>query len=188
MGKNTKKTVTTKINNSKPSDKQAMIEEMETKIASMKEDKDAKCKAAKEQLIETLKITADKYRTATGTAEALRVLRFVAEGRVDLVMFDANELAWDMANQTEEMIERAESLPYHEMDQLCEPFYDKTFIVRAAESDEAAIYRLAFEMMRIDLCRNVGGAAEDMVGFIKRVEEEIDDVGEELKKLKEEEA
>ena len=152
------------------------IKELEDKIKSMKEDKEKKCKAAKEQLIDMLEVTADKYRTATGTAEALRVLRFV-QGENRAIVYDANNLAQSMAGVAEKMVEKAKSLPYAEMDNLCDGFYEKDF-----KSSNAA--DLAYEMMKIDLCRNVGGAAEDMVEFIKRVQEEIDQTGEELKKLR----
>ena len=152
------------------------IKELEDKIKSMKEDKEKKCKAAKEQLIDMLEVTADKYRTATGTAEALRVVRFVY-GDDRSTVYDANNFAWKMAEVTCEMAEKAKNLPYAEMDKLCDGFYDKEF-----KSSNAA--DLVYEMMCIDLCRNVGGAAEDMVEFIKRVQEEIDQTGEELKKLR----
>lgn len=168
------------------------IKELEDKIKSMKEDKEKKCKAAKEQLIDMLEVTVDKYRTATGTAEALRVLRFVV-GNDELIDITwANRLAWDMAVEADRIREKAEKLAYAEMDKLCDGFYEKEFKVEVRKVynvDEAFndYYKLAFEMMRIDLCRNVGGAAEDMVEFIKRVQEEIDATGEELKKLKKKE-
>ena len=157
-------------------DEMVIIKELEDKIESMKADKEKKCKLAKEQLVSMLEVTVDKYRTATGTAEALRVLRFVV-GSDKVNLAQANRLAWDMAVEADKMREKAKKLAYAEMDKLCDGFYEKEF-----KSDSA--YELAFEMMRIDLCRNVGEAAEDMVEFIKRVQEEIDSTGEELKKLK----
>lgn len=161
-----------------------LIEELEEKIESMRKDKISKCKAAKEQLVEMLDITSDKYRTATGTAEALRVLRFVLGDRyTDCAVDLANQLAWDMAGVADMMKKKANELDYDKMDQICDGFYDKEFSVKNEDSDDA-IVKLAFEMMRIDLCRNVGGSAEDMVEFIKRTQEEIDATGEELKKLK----
>ena len=167
-------------------DEKIAIKELEDKIESMKKDKEVKCKAAKEQLINMLEITVDKYRTATGTAEALRVMRFVyGENVNDLVptvfVCLANDLAREMAGITQDMVEKAKKLSYANMDQLCDEFYNKDFKIN---NDADALYDLCVEMMKIDLCRNVGGAAEDMVEFIKRVESEIDQTGEELKKLK----
>lgn len=157
------------------------IKELEDSIESMKADKEKKCSSAKEQLIEMLKVTVDKYRTATGTAEALRTLRFaVGDGDVNLTW--ANKLAWDLSYEVEKMIGKAQELSYANMDQLCDGFYDKEFMIEGYSEENH--FKLAFEMMRIDLCRNVGPAAEDMVEFIKRTQEEIDKTGEELKKLK----
>ena len=161
-------------------DDKITIKELEEKIDGMKADKEKKCKAAKEQLIEMLEVTADKYRTATGTAEALRILRFTY-GKDDVSIMRAMTLATDMAVEATKMKQKAEGLSYAEMDKLCEDFYAQEFSLDVNDDHE---YTLAFEMMRIDLCRNVGGAAEDMVGFIKRVQEEIDATGEELKSLK----
>jgi hypothetical protein len=173
-------------------DERISIKELEEKIVSMKEDKEKKCKSAKEQLVSMLEVTVDKYRTATGTAEALRVLRFVVGGEATTDPIDLtypNRLAWDMAGIANDMKEKAEKLSYAEMDQLCDGFYDKEFKVSPQADDDAdSFMQLAKEMMCIDLCRNVGGAAEDMVEFIKRVQEEIDATGEELKKLKAKEA
>lgn len=164
-------------------DRKVTIKELEDKIEKMKKDKLTKCKAAKKQLVEMLKVTVDKYRTVTGTAEALRVLRFVVgDDEVDLTW--ANRLAWDMAVEADKIRKKAEKLAYAEMDKLCDGFYEKEFKV-APDHGMQTFYELAFEMMRIDLCRNVGGSAEDMVEFIKRTQEEIDACGEELKKLKE---
>lgn len=164
-----------------------IIAELEDRIVKMKEDKETKCKAAKEQLVNMLDVTVDKYKTATGTAEALRVLRFVAPDEKLASMEAANELAYELANETQKMREKADGLEYANMDQLCDGFYEKEFVIRNSDSEIAGIRNLAFEMMRIDLCRNVGDAAEDMVSFVKRVQEEIDATGEELKKRREEE-
>jgi len=173
-------------------DEKIIIKELEDKIKSMKEDKEKKCRAAKEQLVNMLEVTVDKYRTATGTAEALRVLRFVV-GNEEVNLTWANRLAWDMAVEADRIREKAEKLAYAKMDKLCDGFYEKEFKLAYPETDNDMdydpietehLYKLAFEMMRIDLCRNVGGSAEDMVEFIKRTQEEIDATGEKLKELK----
>ncbi len=160
------------------------IKELEAKLESMKKDKETKCKAAKDQLIEMLEVTVDKYLTATGTAEALRVYRFVTGKNNDYgEVVKANILAQKMAETTRKMVEKAKKLSYAKMDEICDGFYTKRYIVNPEKQEED----LAYEMMCIDLCRNVGGAAEDMVSFIKRVQEEIDATGAELKKLRSEE-
>lgn len=163
-------------NNKKNPDKEAIVKELNETLEKMEADRDAKLKAAKDQLVEMLQVTSDKYRTATGTAEALRVLRFVTDGKIDLDddIESANSLALYMAEKTLEMKEKAKSLPFDQMDQLCDGFYEKDFDLIHTDTDEtehATI--LAIEMMLIDLCRNVGGAAQDMVDFCARIKEEI---------------
>lgn len=187
MDKNVNESEVVKDDNGKLTvEDRMMIKELEDKIVSMKADKEKKCKSAKEQLIEMLEVTIDKYRTATGTAEALRVLRFCGEEETwatsTAQIRMANNLAYDMAMVADHMKEKAKELNYAEMDKLCDGFYDKEFNPDA--NDNWAYYNLAFEMMKIDLCRNVGPAAEDMVEFIKRVEHDIDDTGKKLKELK----
>lgn len=164
-------------------DDKIAIKELEESIVKMKEDKEKKCKSSKEQLIEMLKVTVDKYRTATGAAEALRILRFTNGERENIPIYKACRLANAMAKETNRMLEKARKLSYAEMDQLCDGFYDKEFEAPGSSfSDDA--YQLAFEMMRIDLCRNVGPATEDLVEFIKSTQEAIDRSGEELKELR----
>lgn len=160
------------------------IEELEKKLEKMNEDREKKCKAAKDQLINMLDVTADKYLTATGIAEALRVLRFIwadegPSGQIDM----ASSLAYTMSKYTREMMQRAKDLPYKKMDSLCENFYDPNFAVK----DHITAAELAEEMMCIDLCRNVGGAAEDMVAFIERVDEEIKATEQTISNLKSQE-
>lgn len=164
-------------------EERAIAKELEGKIKKMKADKENKCKLAKEQLISSLEVTVDKYRTATGTAEALRTLRFVI-GDDNCHPSWANKLAHDMAKEVEKMVVKAKKLSYAEMDKLCEGFYEQDFLIAEGNEIDDDIYHLAFEMLRIDLCRNVGGAAEDMVSFIKRTQEEIDATGEKLKELR----
>ena len=159
-----KKTASMKVVK-KQDDTQESIDEMKAQLTKMVEDRDAKCEAAKKQLIDMLNVTADKYYTATGVAEALRVLRFTAgedKASIDLAI----KLAKSMAEETLTMCDHAINLEYVNMDLLCDGHYEKRF-------ESFSEYDLAYEMMRIDLCRNVGGAAEDMVEFIKRADEEI---------------
>lgn len=149
-------------------------------IQKMVEDRDAKCESAKAQLIESLKITADKYRTATGPMEALRVMRMVNDGKPeDMQIFEeleqARNLAADMVAEVSKLHDKAEKLGWAEMDQLCKDSYSEDFL-----SDGFSAMDLCFELMRLDLCRNVGPAAEDMVSFIDRSQEEINAVKEKV--------
>lgn len=172
----------------KADDAEDSIKEIEAKIDGMKKDKEAKCKAAKEQLVEMLSITSDKYLTATGTAEALRVLRFALGSDAKATIKDAVVLAHELADEALAMATKASETPYDQMDKICEGFYEQNFVLDDGDlmENEDHAFDLAYEMMRIDLCRNVGGAAEDMVEFIKRAQGEVDAMGEELNRLKKE--
>ena len=182
---NTKREVTVVTSDDKKMtiEEKISLKELEEQYNKMVLDRDNKCKAAKEQLVEMLKVTVDKYRTATGTAEALRTLRFVTGDDAHVNPTWANKLAWDMSVEASKMSQKAEGLGYAEMDKLCEGFYDQEFQITAGNEYQD----LAFEMMRIDLCRNVGGAAEDMVSFINRVQEELNEIDKAINELKSEE-
>lgn len=157
----------------------AVAQELVDKLQSMTEDRSKKCEAAKNQLIESLKVTADKYRTATGVMEALRVLRMVNDSSCDGEFDTAKTLASWMVNEVNKLTDKAEKLSFAEMDQLCDGAYETDFI----SIDEFNSLDLAFELMRLDLCRNVGPAAEDMIEFQKRVDEEINQTESKLNEL-----
>ena len=168
--------------------KQEQIDELKEKLESMKKDKEAKLKSAKEQLVDMLFITRDKYLTATGTAEALRTLRFAIgdESYYSYSIHQANVLAFNMAELVQKMGDKALDLPYEKMDTLCEDFYEKHFDLAPGSDFEDDAYQLAFEMMKIDLCRNVGPSAEDMIEFMKRCDEDIEATEKKLAELNEE--
>lgn len=161
----------------------AICQELVDQLYKMEKDRDKKCDSAKEQLVDTLKVTADKYRTATGVSEALRVLRMINDGRSEDVSVDtelevARELAITMVKVVTDMSEKAAKLKCTEMEELCEGYYDEDFI-----SDEFTSTDLAEQLMRLDLCRNVGPAASDMVEFYKRTDAEMNDVKKKLEEL-----
>lgn len=155
-----------------------LAQELVDKLQLMVDDRDKKLKMAKEQLVEQLKVTADKYRTATGVMESLRVLRMVMNVD-DVKLVDelsyARDITADMIIVVSNMTEKAERLGYAEMSELCEGFYDEDFVSR----DFCAV-EIAKQLMCIDLCRNVGPAAEDMACFIEKTQGEINDVKAEL--------
>lgn len=168
--------VTDKIDASAKDDKE-VIEECHESIRKMIIDRDTKMKAAKEQLVEMLKVTADKYRTATGVMEAIRVLRMVSDGKMEIFeeIKYARDLAAKMVVEVSKLTERAESLGWYEMEFLLEGAYEEDFVEKEFSSVD-----FAFELMRLDLCRNVGPAAEDITAFAERVDEEIEKVQEKI--------
>ena len=164
-------------------DDKEIYQELCDKHQGMIDDRDAKCEAAKEQLIDSLKVTADKYRTATGTMEALRVMRMVNDGTPDdMQIFEeieqARGLAADMVAEVSKLTDKAENLGWAEMDKLCEDAYDENFISKGFSAMD-----LCFELMRLDLCRNVGPASEDMVEFFRRANSDIADTAEKMSEM-----
>lgn len=162
-------------------DNMAVAEEMARSIHKMIADRDDKATSAKSHLVSQLKITVDKYRTANGVMSALQTVRdVVGLGQLPLddELMIAKGMATKMANATMSMAAQAENLPPEEMDQLCNGFYDKEF--SDGDIDSSA---LIYELMRIQLCQNVGPNAEDIVDFHKRATEEIEKTREDLRKL-----
>lgn len=161
-----------------------LMQELLDKKESMASDRNKKLAMAKEQLVEQLKVTVDKYRTATGVMEALRVIRLVngkdGDGytNIEFELQDARDLAMFMVSVVSEMAHKADRLGYAEMDELCEGFYDEDLV-----SKQFSYRDLCLELMRIDLCRNVGPAAEDIVGFIEKTDAEIADVDKEIEAM-----
>lgn len=161
-----------------------IAQELVDKLAGMKEDRDTKCASAKEQLIENLKITADKYRTATGVMEALRVIRMVCDDSagIQFVKSDieqAKSFAAEMAATALKMADDVNSYTYEDMHMLCDGYYEKDFV----SIEDIGITNMCRELMRLDLCRNVGPAAEDMTEFYKRATADIEDTQAELDEL-----
>lgn len=162
-------------------DKQ-IAEELIEKLRSMINDRDKKCKSAKDQLISSLEITRDKYKTATGIVEGIRIMQTIDPNNdiADAITeFDvAKDFAQRMTVEIDEMIKLVNKLDYSSMNTLCDRFYDPNFI-----NEERAYVDLCYELMRLDLCRNVGPAAEDLTSFFERTNEEIHATQKELEDL-----
>lgn len=163
-----------------------LAQELVDKIQMMVKDRDKKLNMAKEQLIEQLKVTADKYRTGTGVMESLRIMRLVNDGRpADMAIFEeveqARNLAANMVVNISRLVDKAEKLGHAEMNELCNGEYDTDFISKGFSAME-----LCEELMKLDLCRNIGPAAEDMVLFLEKTSDELESTNDELEKLCEE--
>lgn len=154
------------------------------KVKKMEKDREAKLSMAREQLVGQLRVTAEKYRTATGVMEALRVYRAVMGSHVldvEVEFGEAVELAKKMALAADDMAEKAGKVAYDDMGALLDGFYNERFSESSSPIDSCEFaFSLSLEIMRLDLCRNVGPAAEDIVGFIERSDEEIEDVRAEI--------
>ena len=162
--------------------------ELEEKLEKMIEDKKAKLESAHSQLVDMLSVTAEKYRTATGTLEALRVMKSIDNSTG--FSWDpswANIVAHDMSDIALAMAEKARSLEPENMSELCEGFYEDDFDLSEVFDFSLQCDRLVHELMILDLCRNAGGAAEDMVQFAIRADEEIDATRQALEDTEDEE-
>lgn len=155
-----------------------IISELISKISGMIRDKQAKLTSAKEQLVNQLDVTSEKYLTATGVYEALQTIGSIKGSNEDLSFFieNAQEIAKDMSEEAHFLKLRAEETDVLEMATILEDQYTKDYTVIQSDS-----YDLAQELMRLNLCRNVGPACDDMAEFSKHAQEEIDDTIKELK-------
>lgn len=174
---------------------QEQIDEMEAQIKKMNEDRYNKLSSAKSQLVENLNITADKYRTATGTIEALNVFRNVIgdsgftgmddeEYRADREIGIASLLAEEMACDINMLAGTASGTGFDQMNKICDTFYEQDYKYRSEEGDGTIPEHLTKELMRLDICRNIGPAAEDITAFAERSREEINEVQVKLAELK----
>lgn len=155
-----------------------IISELKDKIKSMEDDKEKKCNQAKEQLLSQLAVTADKYRTATGVAEALNTIRNVRgnhEIKIIDELSDAHEIATNMSGITSKLHDKVDDTPCDKMDTVLDGLYNKDYVAIIGD-----VNCLSMELMILDLCRNVGPACGDMVAFIKRADQEIEDTKKEL--------
>lgn len=171
--------------------KEEQIKELEEQLSKMREDQKTKLDSSKQQLIDNLKITADKYMTATGSFEALRVLKEtnIDDQTSNLSYYHAARLASHMNIVTWEIIHKVNDCEFNEMDSVLDYVYRHKFSQLHDDlswhyDDADAHYQLAKELMILDLCRNVGPACEDIVAFLNRSDEEIEKTEEKLKELK----
>lgn len=155
-------------------DHQKVAEDMAKSIAKMYEDRDKKALGARDHLVSQLEVTTDKYRTANGVMSALDTVRLVAGSYAgDDLLGDigmAKDVAIVMAHKAQEMRDKAQGLDPEDMDQLCDDFYDKEF----AESDTSTAVEMVIELMLLQLCQNVGPAAQDVADFCRTADEEIE--------------
>lgn len=150
-----------------------VAEEMAASIAKMREDKEKKASGAKEHLIGQLEVMSDKYRTANGVMSALDTFRDILGKNhwldVQQEIDTAGKIATAMAAKAAEMAGKAKGLEPAGMDKLCEGFYTEDF----SEHTTSGV-QMAEELMLLQLCQNVGPAAQDIVDFISTADQEID--------------
>lgn len=161
-------------------DPMEVAKEMAKSISKMYEDRDAKALGAKERLIQQLKVTVDKYRTANGVMSALDTVRLVLGNGNDMPITEeiamAKAVATNMAGIAQDMADKANVLEPDGFDDLCNGFYDKEFSQSMASAAD-----MVEQLMVLQLCQNVGPNAEDVAEFCKTADAEIDKARENLK-------
>ena len=157
-------------------DAQAVAEKMATDIRKMYEDMDRKLETGYHHLLDQLEIMAQKYRTANGVMMALGAVRDVfgdntnelmLSEEIDLAKGAANELsrvAWSMYDKAEKLTPDDEGLG-----DFCDGFYNPEF--SGTENDPID---MVSELMRLQLCQQIGPMANDLFEFCGRATLEID--------------
>lgn len=158
-------------------DDMAVAREMAIKISKMYEDRDEKAFGAKKHLIAQLDVMSEKYRTANGVMSALEVLRDIGKDATPAVLSMAKSLAKSMSLVVHDMADKASKLEPDEIDGLCEGFYDGDFV----DSKGIETGELALELLRLQLCQNVGPNAQDIADFIDHADLEIEKARDELR-------
>lgn len=142
-------------------------------IIKMKNAAEEKIKNARTQLVNQLEITAQKYLTANGMMAAIETIRQVI-GNAD-VSFEtqtawAKEIMHVLSDSAASMMVKAESLAVEDFGQICEDYYEEDFTA----GEDIIAYDLACELMELQLCQNVGPAAQDIIDFKTSSDEEIE--------------
>lgn len=165
-----------------------IAEDIETSIKKMVEDRDKKVAGAREHLVSQLKVTSDKYRTANGVMSAYMTIRdIVGTDYITLSMQldEAKAIASRMSGIALEMAEKAKTLAIEDLHTLCDDFYDPEFCESFSDGDED-LFNLAKQLMLLELCQNVGPAAQDVSDFWTTANEEIAKMEAELAKQRDE--
>lgn len=160
-----------------------IAEDIETSIKKMVEDRDKKVAGAREHLVSQLKVTSDKYRTANGVMSAYMTIHDIVgtDYTLDVQLDEAKAIASRMSGIALEMAEKAKTLAVEDLHTLCDDFYDPEFC-----EGEGDLFDLAKQLMLLELCQNVGPAAQDVSDFWTTANEEIAKMEAELAKQRDE--
>lgn len=170
---------------------------LDTEVKRMTEAMYEKVDGALDHMIKNLLVAADKYMTYRGFDTAYNYLKQYNHPDPLAV---AAVTAFNLSNTAKLMVERArkikkdiQSVPdltiAESLSNFCDDFYSDEFIndvdawmYEEKHSHSVIIEQIAVEAMRIDLCTNVGSAAQDIADFIMQAKDEIDKVAAEAEK------
>lgn len=160
-------------------DHKAVAEDMAKSVRKMIEDRDEKAHNAKAHLVSQLRVTVEKYRTANGVMSALQVVRDVCGTEHAFLteeIDEAKSAATMMAKVAKSMADKAEALEVEGIGSLCDGFYDAEFSEGDGDASDMVI-----QLLRLQLCQNVGPSAEDISDFVTSADAEIDKARDELR-------
>ena len=156
-------------------------QEMAKTLLKMAEERDDKIGKARDHLVSTLEVTADKYRTANGVMAALDTVRMVV-GKDSFEITEevalAKSLALEMASVTLKLAEAASHTPAEDFDKICDGTYDTDFA-----SGDGSVRDMVLELMCLNLCQNVGPDAQDVKDFYVTAVEEIEKAQKDLEEF-----
>ncbi len=154
-------------------DEKESIEEMFHTLYVMITEMDKKLCYARDSLVASCAAASKKYLTANGVMQAIDfTLQVEGKGRVltEAEMIDCASIAREMSSIAEQMGVTAQSIPWDEMDTLCDGFYQDDY----ASNGDITTRSLVRELMVLQLCQNAGSAAADIYEANERMNEEID--------------
>lgn len=155
-------------------DAQKVAEEQAASIRKMSADRDQKIEGAMDNFLTQLDVVADKYLTANGIMAALETVRDVLgeHNSIDFIteFTYAQNIAQRISRTARTMRESAEETKPENMAFLCDSFFDHNFTIE----EEPSVSDVAFELMRLQLCQNVGPNASDITNFFINANAEIE--------------
>ena len=162
-------------------DPKAEAEKMAKDITSMKEKADEKVERAIEHLHKQVESASKKYLTVTGIEAAMDYGEKYFDG---LPMFErlhiCQQVAQTMSKVATRVVGMIDERDEEGLADIPEELYNPEF----AMQENLTPHDVVLQIMLLDLCRNVGNAADDIVGFRKSSGEEIKKAEDELAAFK----
>lgn len=140
--------------------------------------RDEKLNAAREHLIANISVTSDKYLTANGLMIALDIVRDVVKDSslpLEKELELARAAARNVSDIAEELEQKARNLDINEFGNFCEDVYECDFVLI-----ENTYGELIEELLILQLCQNIGPAAQDIADFKTAADEDIEESKQQL--------
>lgn len=162
-------------------DPKAEAEKMAKDIASMKEKADEKVERAIEHLHKQVESASKKYLTVTGIEAAMDC----GEKYLDsMPMCERLRICQEVAQTMSKIAIRVVGMIDERGEEGLADIPDELYNPEFAMQENLTVHDVVLQIMLLDLCRNVGNAADDIVGFRKSSSEEIKKSEDELAAFK----